>query len=63
MRWHNPGLSIIIQNSNMAAAKPEIVKFSTNIRIKGVVSPLTDKISMKLQRRYLDFLGPAFQWD
>ena len=33
MRWHNPGMSIIIQNSNMAAAKPEIVKLK-KIKIK-----------------------------
>ena len=26
MRWHNPGISIIIHNSNMAAAKLKIVK-------------------------------------
>ena len=33
MRWHNPGISIIIiQNSNMAAAKPEIVKKNQNKR-------------------------------
>ena len=36
MRWHNPGISIIIQNSNMAAAKPEIVKFSKNSRYKAL---------------------------
>ena len=54
MRWHAPGLSTIIQNSNMAAAKPEIVKLK-KIKIKGVVSQLTDEISIKFQRRYLDF--------
>ena len=59
MRWHNPGLSIIIQNSNVAAAKPEIVKFFKKITIQGVVSPLTDELSMKFQRRYLDF-GSSF---
>ena len=58
MRWHNPGMSIIIQNSNMAAAKPEIVKFK-KIKIKGVVSPLTDEISMKFQLLYLGF-GSSF---
>ena len=42
MRWYNPGLSIIIQNSNMAAAKPKIVKLKKN-KIKGIVSPLTDE--------------------
>ena len=36
MRWHNPGLSIIIQNSNMAAAKPEIIKFSKKSRYKAL---------------------------
>ena len=54
MRWHNPGMSIIIQNSNMAAAKPEIVKFPKN-QDKDVVSPLVDKISLKFQQHYLDF--------
>ena len=35
MRWHNPGMSIIIiQNSKMAAAKPEIVKVSEKSRSK-----------------------------
>ena len=30
------GMSIIIQNSNMAAAKPEIAKFSKKIKIKSL---------------------------
>ena len=56
MGWQNPGMFIIIQNSNMAAAKPAIVKFfQTKNNIKGVVSLLTDEISMKFQRRYQDF--------
>ena len=38
MRWHNPGLSIIIQNSNIAAAKPEIVKFKKNQDTRHCIS-------------------------
>ena len=59
MRWHNPGMSITIRNSNMAAAKLEIAKFSFKMKIKTVVSPLIDEISTKFQRRY-QALGPAF---
>ena len=55
-------MSIIIQNSNMAAAKSEGVKFSKKIKRKDVEPPLTDKISIEFQRRYLDF-GPAFHWN
>ena len=44
MRWHNPGFSIIIQNSKMAAAKPELVTLKNKIKIQGVVSQLTDEI-------------------
>ena len=36
MRWHDPGLSIILQNSNMVTAKPEIVKFSKKSRNKAL---------------------------
>ena len=34
MRWHNPGMSSPIQDSNMAAAKPESVKLSIESRLK-----------------------------
>ena len=36
IRWHDPGFSIIIQNFNMAAAKPENVKFTTKSRYKAL---------------------------
>ena len=61
MKWHNPGMSIIIQNSNMSAAKLETVKFKKKTKIKAVVSPLTDETSMEVQRCYLDFES-AFHW-
>jgi len=54
MRWHNPGMSITIQNSNKAAAKPEIAKKKLKMKIKAAVSPLIDQISKKFQLRYLD---------
>ena len=54
MKWHNPGMSITIQNSYMSAAKLETVEFSKN-KTKAIVSPLTDETSMEVQRCYLDF--------
>ena len=55
MEWHNPGMSITIQNSNMSAAKTGNCKIFKKTKIKAVVSPLTDETSMKVQRCYLDF--------
>ena len=48
MKWHNPGMSITIRNSNMAAAKPEIAKFLIKWRYK----PLYLRLSMRYQRHF-----------
>ena len=38
MKWHNPGMSITIQNANMSAAKPETVKLSKSQDISRCIS-------------------------
>ena len=55
MKWHNPGMSITIQNCNMSAAKLETVKYSENQDKSRCISPLTDETSIEVPRCYLDF--------